>query len=164
MPSNLKSLARQLGTCLIKQHQLLTAAESCTGGGLSYWITSIPDSSFWFERGFVTYSNQAKIELLGVRPETIKQFGSVSEETAREMAEGALHHSLATMSVSITGLTGPTRGDSFYPVGTIWVAIARTEQPTLAKHYFFQGSRQKIRIQTMEAVFTALLSLFHNTA
>src|SRR3990167_5136864 len=115
---NLEPLAKELGTTLKPRGLLLATAESCTGGGLSYWITSVPGSSDWYERGFVTYSNAAKIEMLGVRSATLEKFGAVSEEIAREMALGALAHSKANVSIAVTGIAGPDGGTPDKPVGT----------------------------------------------
>ena len=110
MPNTLEHLAQTLGTALRKKNLLLTTAESCTGGGLSYWITSVGGSSQWFERGFVTYSNEAKIEQLGVKPETLDTYGAVSEQAAREMAEGALARIMRTLpsALPIAGPDGST--------------------------------------------------------
>src|SRR5579864_2294503 len=96
-------IAKEVGELLKAKGILLTTAESCTGGGLAYALTSVPGSSAWFERGFVTYSNQAKIDMLGVSEATLTEFGAVSSETVHEMAAGALRHSLSDISIAITG-------------------------------------------------------------
>src|SRR3990167_3251020 len=119
MTDAIAKLAIATGIALKKHHLTLATAESCTGGGLSYWLTSVPHSSQWFERGFITYSNAAKIELLQVNPATLETFGAVSEPTAREMAEGALKHSQAKLSIAITGTAGPDGGTALKPVGTV---------------------------------------------
>src|ERR1044071_2438396 len=112
-------LARELGARLKGGNETLATAESCTGGWAAQVVTSVAGSSAWFERGFVTYSNEAKQELLGVRAETLRAHGAVSEETAREMARGALERSRATVSVSITGVAGPAGRTPEKPVGTV---------------------------------------------
>jgi nicotinamide-nucleotide amidase len=136
----------------------LAVVESCTGGGLSYWITSVPGSSTWFERGFVTYSKEAKMKMVDVKAETIKTFGEVSEQTVIEMAEGGLKHSLADICIAITGIAGPDGGTPEKPVGTVWIAWANHKQPsTIATHYVFSGERQRVRLQAIEAALQGLL-------
>jgi nicotinamide-nucleotide amidase len=149
-------LARQLGERLLAKGLMLTTAESCTGGWLAQALTSVPGSSRWFERGFVTYSNEAKKEMLGVTAETLARFGAVSRETAEEMARGALRHSHAQVSVAITGIAGPDGGTAEKPVGTVWLAWAGCGKSVSAvlKHYY--GDREAVRRQ---AVITALEGL-----
>jgi nicotinamide-nucleotide amidase len=160
MPS-LDTLAKQVGDILKKHRLKLTTAESCTGGGLSYWITSIPGSSIWFERGFVTYSNLAKIENLGVSQHTLNTYGAVDEKTVREMAEGALKHSHAEVSVAITGIAGPAGGTPDKPVGMIWIGYAKQSADTHTQLLLLQGDRQSIREQTIEHALTGLLVFLH---
>jgi len=139
-------IADQLKSAQLK----LATAESCTGGGLSFWLTSLAGSSDWFDRGFVTYSDEAKIEILGVDPTTLHKFGAVSEEVAHEMAIGALNQSDANMSVAITGIAGPGGGSQDKPVGTVWIALAKKNKDTpFAKHFIFSGDREAIRLQTI---------------
>src|SRR3954464_7328667 len=119
------SLAKRIGERLRASRQTLVTAESCTGGWAAQVVTSVAGSSEWFERGFVTYSNEAKQESLGVPAEILRKHGAVSEETAREMAVGALRHSKGTVALSITGVAGPTGGSASNPVGTVcfgWAA------------------------------------------
>src|SRR3990170_5584893 len=113
----LEDLARQVGQALKRHGLMLATAESCTGGWVAQAVTSVSGSSEWFDRGFVTYSNQAKCEMLGVRPETLAAHGAVSEPTAREMATGALEHSGAGVAVAVTGVAGPTGGSPEKPGG-----------------------------------------------
>ena len=120
--NELEKLAQQLGIVLLARGEWLTAAESCTGGWLAQSVTAIAGSSAWFDRGFVTYSNAAKVEMLGVPETTIERHGAVSEATARAMAQGALSHSRADWSVAITGVAGPAGGSPEKPVGTICFA------------------------------------------
>lgn len=144
---------------LFKKNQLkLAVAESCTGGGLAYELTSIPGSSEWFERGFVTYSNAAKQEMLGVNAATLEQFGAVSEEVAQEMAEGVLKHSQAHISVAITGIAGPDGGTPQKPVGTVWIAWSGDDFPTTAQLYHLMGDRASIRKQAIHLALEGLLN------
>ena len=113
-------IVEQLALLLIKTNKKLTVAESCTGGWVAKVLTDIAGSSDWFERGFVTYSNQAKHEMLGVKEATLENHGAVSEETVVEMAEGALTNSHADFSLSISGIAGPGGGSSEKPVGLVW--------------------------------------------
>ncbi|HWF05168.1 MAG TPA: CinA family protein [Candidatus Angelobacter sp.] len=158
MATLIEQLAENLGEQLKKKGWRLVTAESCTGGGLSYAITDIAGASQWFDRGFITYSNIAKEELLGVKTETLKTFGSVSEETAREMAEGALYHnhSQAHISIAITGIAGPDGGSAEKPVGTVWIACAGKSLPTMASHYIFSGNRKEVRQQAIEIALKML--------
>jgi nicotinamide-nucleotide amidase len=141
--------AKQLGEMLLHQQMKLVTAESCTGGGVASAVTEIPGSSAWFERGFVTYSNESKIELLGVPETTIERYGAVSEETALAMAEGALKNSHAQIAISITGIAGPDGGSAEKPVGTVWFGFANQQQST-AVLQCFQGDRCDIRRQAVE--------------
>jgi len=152
-------LARQLGATLLQKKWQLTTAESCTGGLVSATLTEIAGSSAWFDCGFVTYSNQAKMQLLGVSEKTLQLYGAVSEETAKEMAEGALKKSQATISVSITGIAGPSGGSIEKPVGTVCFAFSTSNQ-TIQITQIFNGDRQEIR---MQAVFFALTELINLT-
>lgn len=158
MPSTLEKLVQEIGDELKKRNLSLVTAESCTGGGLSYWITLVPGSSDWFERGYVTYSNAAKIDL-GVNPLTLDEFGAVSEQTAREMAQSALHHSLADISIAITGIAGPTGGLPHKPVGTVWFAFAAKNAPIQSEVSVFSGNREAIRQQAIEQALSGLLKL-----
>ncbi len=152
MPT-LELLIEQLSQKLLAHQWKLATAESCTGGGLAYALTSLSGSSAWFERGFVTYSNSAKEELLGVQARTLTTFGAVSKQTAIEMAEGALRHSQAQVSIAITGIAGPLGGSQEKPVGTVWIALASIESPTSCFTEIFSGTRQQIREQI---ILTAL--------
>jgi len=152
-------LARKLGARLKRGNEMLATAESCTGGWAAQVVTSVAGSSAWFERGFVTYSNAAKQELLGVRTETLRAHGAVSEETAREMARGALERSRATVAVSITGVAGPAGGTPEKPVGTVCFAWARGGA-VRSETRQFGGDRESIRRQSvilaLEGVMRAL--------
>jgi len=119
-----QSLAQPLAQALLQHGWMLSTAESCTGGLIAARCTDLAGSSDWFERGFVTYSNDAKHELLGVDPSLLRQHGAVSEPVAQAMALGALRHSQAQVSVAVTGIAGPSGGSADKPVGTVWFAWA----------------------------------------
>ncbi len=153
-------LAETLGDQLKKDNLKLAVAESCTGGSLASTLTAIANSSQWFDRGFVTYSNEAKKEILNVSEQTLQFDGAVSEATVRAMAEGAIHYSDAHLSVAISGIAGPGGGTPEKPVGTVWIAFAGLKQPTSAHYYTFQGSRAAVR---EAAVIEALKGLIQRT-
>lgn len=153
----MNQLTLELGNRLKKKAWKLVTAESCTGGGLAYAITEISGSSDWFERGFVTYSNIAKHELLGVKNTTLQAFGAVSEQTAREMAEGALQHSEAQLALAITGIAGPTGGTPEKPVGTVWFGRAGIDVETLVVCKIFAGNRQQVREQAIQSALEILI-------
>ena len=157
--SKLLLLTRKVATTLIDKHWRFVSAESCTGGWLAKSCTDISGSSAWFDRGFVTYSNQSKQDLLNVSLSTIEQHGAVSEQTVREMAQGALLQSDANISVAITGIAGPDGGTPEKPVGTIWLAWAIKNGATKSKHIHLSGDREHIRYQ---AVIAALQGIIKN--
>lgn len=145
------ALSQQLGRALESRGLTLTLAESCTGGGTAEEITAVDGCSAWFDRGFVTYSNDAKIELLGVKSKTIQQFGAVSPEVAKEMAMGALNHSHADISLSITGIAGPSGGTPEKPVGLVWFSIANKRTGSCqARMQQFTGGRKNVRVQSIQ--------------
>ena len=139
--------AEQLAELFIKCSGKLVTAESCTGGGLAEILTRISGSSAWFERGYITYSNESKNELLSVPMNTITQHGAVSEETAIAMAEGALENSHADYSVSITGIAGPDGGTEDKPVGTVCFAWCKRNEAGTTTRIIFEGDRLKVREQ-----------------
>ena len=134
----------------------MATAESCTGGLIAGACTEVSGSSDWFERGFVTYSNAAKTELLGVPAELIGQHGAVSEPVARAMAAGALAHSPAQLAVAVTGVAGPTGGSADKPVGTVWFGWA-TPAGTVTEHQRFDGDRAAVRAATVRHALAGLL-------
>lgn len=152
-------LVDKLAKILLKQHRKLSTAESCTGGWLAKCCTDLAGSSAWFDRGFVSYSNQSKQDLINVRPETIEHYGAVSEQTAIEMAQGALSNSQADISVAITGIAGPDGGTQEKPVGTVWVAWSVKNVGTKTECLHFNGDREQVRYQ---AVITALQGIIKN--
>ena len=149
------SLATELGLCLQHHKLVLVTAESCTGGWIAQAITDVAGSSAWFDRGFVTYSNTAKQEMLGVSQKILATHGAVSEETVLAMVEGALAHSQAQVAVAVSGIAGPGGGTEEKPVGTVWIAYG-LPQTAYAKCYHFGGDRTEVRQQT---VVTALQEL-----
>jgi len=157
--AQLENLIQQVADLLLRNRQQLATAESCTGGWLAKCCTDLAGSSVWFDRGFVSYTNQAKQDLLSVSAATLERYGAVSLETATEMAEGALNHSQATISVAITGIAGPTGGTQGKPVGTVCFAFAIQDHPTISVQTLFSGDREMIRRQ---AVITALQGIIKN--
>jgi nicotinamide-nucleotide amidase len=144
----MEELAKRVGERLVASRQILATAESCTGGWAAQAVTAIAGSSDWFDRGFVTYSNEAKQEMLGVRADTLKQHGAVSEQTAREMAQGALARSKASLSVAVTGIAGPGGGSTEKPVGMVCFAWA-SRQGVRAETMHFSGDRESVRRQSV---------------
>ncbi|HXF78394.1 MAG TPA: CinA family protein [Usitatibacter sp.] len=152
-------LARQLGRACRKRRVTIATAESCTGGGIATAITRISGSAKWFERGFVTYDNLAKREMLGVQQETLKQHGAVSEEVAIQMAAGAIARSHAGVSVAVTGIAGPTGAAPGKPVGTVHFAWAVRNGAIQARRFRFQGGRVEVRMQTVYVAIQGLIDL-----
>jgi nicotinamide-nucleotide amidase len=159
MDTELVTLADHLGHDLKQAGRSLATAESCTGGWLGAVLTSIPGSSFWYERGFISYSNTAKREMLGVKTETLTRHGAVSEPTARAMAEGALARSHADLTVAITGIAGPAGGTPEKPVGTVCFAWAARKQPTQSRTQRLSGDREAVRRQAIKIALEGLRAL-----
>lgn len=143
----LSDTAAQLGKMLKARGLMLSMAESCTGGMVAEAITSIAGSSAWFDRGFVTYSNAAKMDMLDVSGSTLEQYGAVSEQTAAEMATGALKNSAAQIAGSITGIAGPDGGSPAKPVGTVCFAWVGHDIPLTTCTRWFEGDRSSVRQQ-----------------
>lgn len=156
MDSTLHDLAVQLGKSLRARDWSVATAESCTGGWIAKTITEVPVSSSWFERGFVTYSNEAKQEMLGVNASTLEHHGAVSEAVAREMARGALDNSRADVTVAVTGIAGPDGGSEQKPVGTVWFAWAWPDGEVTAERRQFTGDREQVRAATVEHALRTL--------
>ena len=155
-------LATKLGEAAKLRAVKIATAESCTGGLISATITEVAGSSAWFDRGFVTYTPESKMEILEVRKETLENYGVVSEETAREMALGAIAHSKATLAVSVTGVAGPTGGTEKTPVGTVCFGFAfKTEKAvcTESATQCFKGGRTAVRKATVEFALKTLIAL-----
>lgn len=142
-------LASELGQLLLRKKSSITTAESCTGGGLAYWLTAVAGSSAYIDRSFVTYSNKAKQQLLGVKSATLLQFGAVSEETVREMAQGAALAANAQVAVAISGIAGPSGGSAAKPVGTVCFGFAIDNVVTVQR-LVFVGDRQQVRQQAID--------------
>nr|WP_216599429.1 nicotinamide-nucleotide amidase [Vibrio hepatarius] len=149
-------MSRQLGELLHQHGLVLTTAESCTGGGVASAVTDIAGSSAWFDRAFVTYSNEAKMEMLGVRESTLQQYGAVSEQTVEEMVLGALAHSRANIGVSISGIAGPGGGSEDKPVGTVCFAWADKNGWLKIETLKFDGDREQVRYQAVETALKVL--------
>lgn len=152
--TRIEALAAELGRLLAANHMVLATAESCTAGGIAYAVTMVPGSSGWFDRGFVTYSNEAKLQQLGVGAPYLRDFGAVSEPVARQMALGALTHSAAQIAVATTGIAGPEGGTPEKPVGTVCFGWAIRRDASAAPWVQtatrrFEGDRAAVRTQAI---------------
>ena len=161
MENELTALAEALGYTLKSKNLKITTAESCTGGWIAQTITEIAGSSAWFERGFVTYSNDSKIEMLGVNPQTLADYGAVSEEVAIQMASGALVNSQADMAIAVTGIAGPSGGSIEKPVGTVYIAWQSKNGKGRVGKFHFIGNRYQIRKQTVTKGLSGALELLN---
>lgn len=157
--ATLRAQAERLGARLRAARLMLVTAESCTGGWIAKTATEVAGSSDWFDCGLVAYSYEAKQGLLGVRPETLEQFGAVSRETVVEMVSGALVHSGASVAVAVTGIAGPGGGTADKPVGTVWIAWKRRGGYPTAELFHFAGDREAVRRQTVGAALEGLEAL-----
>lgn len=154
-------LSAQVGT-LLKAHGLMLAtAESCTGGGVAQAITEVAGSSAWFERGFVTYSNLSKQQMLGVSETTLRQYGAVSEMTVREMVAGALQHSAAQVALAVSGIAGPDGGTPDKPVGTVWFAWGTSRGEIHAQRHQLAGNRGEVRVQAVHIALQGVVNLLN---
>ena len=151
-----EALVGELAIQLQRRGWWLACAESCTGGGIAAALTDVAGSSAWFDRGFVTYSNLAKTEMLGVSAATLERFGAVSCETVSEMAAGALEFSRAQLSVAVSGIAGPGGGTPGRPVGTVWLAWAG-EHGIETRREVFSGDRLAVRAATVDCALSGLL-------
>ena len=160
----MNQLAAQVGAALHAHGMMLAAAESCTGGGVATAVTEIAGSSAWFDRGFVTYSNQAKVDMLAVSSDTLARFGAVSEATVREMVEGALRNSQAQVALAVSGIAGPGGGTADKPVGTVWFAWGIKDGASVARLHQLAGNRAEIRAQAVRIALQGVLELLgHRT-
>jgi nicotinamide-nucleotide amidase len=157
--ADITALARQVGRAAKRRQVVVATAESCTGGGVAEALTRISGSSAWFDRGFVTYANAAKVDLLGVSPQTLAEHGAVSEAVAREMAAGALRHSPCDVSVAVTGIAGPGGGSAAKPVGLVWFAWAVRGGPVQCRDFRFKGGRSAVRAQAVAIALRGLADL-----
>ena len=156
----LSELSEQTGKELLRLQRQVTAAESCTGGWIAKIFTDISGSSAWFERGFVTYSNEAKQQMLGVSAVSLNTFGAVSEAVVREMASGALAAAQADYAVSVSGIAGPDGGTEEKPVGTVWFGFASATGKVASISQHFQGDRESVRRQSVAFSLNYLLNEF----
>ena len=154
-------LTKTLAEILLSRNWTVSLAESCTGGLVSATLTELAGSSEWFERGYITYSNEAKTECLDVPAQLIESYGAVSEPVAKAMAEGARINSGSDVAISITGIAGPSGGTAEKPVGTVCFGWA-TENQTLTKTMHFDGDRQAVRQQATEFALTELIALLRS--
>ena len=157
MGETLDTLSAALGRRLEADGSTLATAESCTGGWVSKVVTDVPGSSGWFDRGFVTYSNRAKEEMLGVSPQTLATYGAVSEPVVCEMALGALARSGAVIAVAVSGVAGPDGGTEEKPVGTVCFAWARRDATPLSQRFQFAGNRAEVRHQSVRVALERYL-------
>lgn len=146
---SLNQITTALSNALLAKQWTITAAESCTGGGLSYHLTQLSGSSAWFKQGVVTYSNEAKMQLIDVSETSLINYGAVSEQVALEMASGVKQLAQANIGVGITGIAGPTGGTAEKPVGTVWIGLA-TPSAVTAHCFVFEGDRTAVREQSIE--------------
>jgi len=150
---NFTLAAENLGKFLYKNHSQIATAESCTGGWVAQCITDIAGSSAWFDRGFITYSNASKVDMLNVDHNTLEEFGAVSAEVAEQMLCGALKNSQADYALAITGIAGPSGGSIAKPVGTVYIGWQKKGQAAIVILKQFSGNRDEVRRQ---AVYKAL--------
>ncbi len=154
-----ENIACLVGQALLQQHYKLATAESCTGGCLAAELTAIAGSSQWFDRGFVTYSNTAKVEMLGICEQTLANEGAVSERIAQQMAAGAMRYSQAQVAIATTGIAGPSGGTISKPVGMVCFAWGFAIGDIMTTTHFFSGDRHAVRKQAVVFALQALLQL-----
>ncbi len=159
MDNELYELGEQIGAALKARELVLTTAESCTGGWIGEVVTMISGSSAWYDRGFITYTNAAKQQMLGVKAVTLREHGAVSEPVVREMAAGALAASSAQIAVSVSGVAGPTGGTPDKPVGTVCIGWARKGGAVHAETCRFDGDREAVRRQSVIRALKGVLAL-----
>ncbi|MCK6262318.1 CinA family protein [Vibrio sp. ZSDE26] len=157
-------LSQQLGQLLLKTNHIMATAESCTGGGVATAITDVAGSSAWFDRAFVTYSNEAKMEMLGVKSQTLDLYGAVSEPIVLEMVNGALVNSKATIAVSISGIAGPGGATEDKPVGTVCFAWANNIDWRKVETKYFDGDRASVRSQAITYALQVVIEYLSENA
>jgi nicotinamide-nucleotide amidase len=157
LDSELYRLAERVGQALKEKGFMLASAESCTGGWIGEAVTAVAGSSEWFERGFITYSNAAKQEMLGVLPSTLEMHGAVSEQTVLEMASGALRSSHASIAVSVSGVAGPAGGTATKPVGMVCIGWCVRDAAPFAVTHRFSGDREAVRRQSVVVALEGVL-------
>lgn len=157
--AELEQLAQQVGAALKAHGMMLATAESCTGGWVGEVVTSVAGSSHWYDRGFITYTNQSKQEMLSVAESTLAEYGAVSEPTVREMAAGALKHSRAHIALAISGIAGPGGAAPDKPVGTVCLAWAARSGSGRSQTWHFAGDRAAVRRQAVIAALRGVLQM-----
>ena len=157
----LTELSTTVGNLLAEKKHILVTAESCTGGGIAAAITDISGSSAWFDRSFVTYSNEAKMDMLAVNPKTLNIFGAVSQQTVEEMAAGALRFSNGTIAISVSGIAGPNGGTEQKPVGTVWFGWKIGNDVETQEMMCFSGDRSQVRQQACCHALKRLIELLN---
>jgi nicotinamide-nucleotide amidase len=158
---DIENLAIKIGSGLKSHGLMLATAESCTGGAVASAITDIAGSSVWFERGFITYSDEAKREMLGVALDTLTRYGAVSEAVVREMVAGALCHSHAQVVLAVSGIAGPAGGTPDKPVGTVWFAWGVKGRQCVVRLHHLSGNRAEIRMRSVCIAFQGVLDLLN---
>lgn len=156
--TELYELAVRAGEVLQQRGWMMATAESCTGGWIGQAVTMVPGSSAWFDRGFITYTNQAKIEMLDVSARTLRNHGAVSEDTVAEMVTGALRHSGAQVAVAVSGVAGPSGGSAAKPVGTVCIAVGTRVSTPRCETLHLPGDRDEVRRQTVIAALQRVVS------
>jgi len=164
LDSQLYRLAEAVGQALKQKGLMLATAESCTGGWIGEAVTAVAGSSEWFERGFITYSNAAKMEMLGVQAATLDVHGAVSEPTVAEMAAGALNNSPASISVSVSGVAGPSGGTATKPVGMVCIGWCVRGSPPVAVTEHFSGDREAVRKQSVVVALEGVLRIIETNS
>lgn len=159
---DLSDLVAVVSEILRERHLKMASAESCTGGLIAAHITERSGSSEIFDRGFVTYSNEAKVDMLGVSLASLEEHGAVSQTVAEEMASGAIRNSNADIAVSVTGIAGPSGGSAEKPVGLVYIGIARRGEPASAQRHIFKGSRDEVRAQSVRTALEKIRSVLEN--
>ncbi|MDU0356151.1 nicotinamide-nucleotide amidohydrolase family protein [Paraglaciecola aquimarina] len=158
MTEDINNLAQILGGQLLAKGWHISCAESCTGGGVGFAITSTAGSSQWFEKGFITYSNEAKQAMLGVQQNTLIEYGAVSAQTVEEMARGAAQQASANVAISVSGIAGPDGGTADKPVGTVWFGFFVRDQ-VVTKKQQFNGGREAVRMKAIEFALSNTVKL-----
>ena len=161
MDEQLEKLAAEVGAALKARGLWLASAESCTGGWVGAAVTAVSGSSQWYERGFITYTNQSKQDMLGVDEATLARYGAVSEQTVREMAQGALQQSRADIALAISGIAGPSGGTPEKPVGLVWFAWVAKNGVVRCEKQLFPGDRREVRRQAVETALKGVLALLN---
>lgn len=157
----LNELSQKVAVLLNENNHILVTAESCTGGGIATAITDIAGSSAWFDRAFVTYSNEAKMDMVDVNPKTLNVYGAVSQETVEEMAVGALRNSIGTIAISVSGIAGPTGGSDEKPVGTVWFGWKVGNLIEEQEMVCFSGNREEVRQQACCHALSKLIEILN---